>query len=440
MITEEYLPRILDSTIERALSYKSCVYLKGMKYTGKTTTCERFAKTKFNLLSDRERESLKLAISTDPSIAFNLPKPIFIDEIQKYPPIWNEVKINIDECGGKPNQFLLSGSTVFHDEGVDSIQKARHTGTGRFKEIVMRPMSLFESKESDGNISLKRLFEEDISIGGIRSSLTLDKLIFACCRGGFPSSLSAPSDDTALEVASDYFEDIVNKDIQDTDHVDRSPVLAKRFLRAYSKNICTLAKNTKIAAEIRGNDFSFSDVSYYDYKKALESLFIIEDVDAWSPLMKSKSNMYSIPKKNLADPSIGIAALSLTRDKIAHNLYDFGFFFESLCIRDLKIYASEFDGTINYYHDRNGLECDAVLTLKDGRYALIEIKLGEGQIAEAEKHLLEIKDKIIRYNDGCLDPYMKMELPSLLMVLVGSQTAYDLKSGVKVVPIGCLKK
>lgn len=438
MENEKYLPRILDSIIEKSLSYKSCIYLKGMKYTGKTTTCERFAKTKYNLLSTRERESVKLALSTDPSIIFNLPKPIFFDEIQKYLPIWNEVKINIDECGGVPNQFLLSGSTVFRDD-QDSSEKARHTGTGRFKEIIMRPMSLFESKESDGSISLKKLFDQDISIGGIRSSLTLERLIFATCRGGFPTSLNAPSDDLALEVASDYFEDIVNKDIRDIDNVDRDPTLARRFLRTYSKNICTLAKNTKIAAEIRGNDFSFSDVSYYDYKKALESLFIIEDVESWSPLMKSKSNMYSIPKKNLADPSIGIAALSLTKEKMARNLYDYRFFFESLCIRDLRIYSSEFDGEINYYHDRNGLECDAVLTLKDGRYALIEMKLGEGQILDAEKHLLEIVNKIKQYNDKCDDPYMKMEMPSLLMVLVGSQTAYDLESGVKVVPIGCLR-
>ena len=435
----EYMPRILDPVIERSLSYKSCVYLKGLKYTGKTTTCERFAATKFNLLLARERESVKLALGTDPSILFSLPKPIFFDEINKYPPIWNEVKANIDENGGKPNQFILSGSTIIRGEDGEKGMNKSHTGTGRFKEIVMRPLSLYESKESNGLISLESLFGEGIAIGGIRSELSMDQLIFACCRGGFPTSLTAPSDEFALEVAKDYIEDIANKDISDVDRKERNPVLAKRLLKVYAKNVCTLAKNTKIASEVRGNDFSFSDVSYYDYKGALESLFVIEDVEAWSPLMKSKANMYSVPKKNISEPSLAIASLSLTREQIARSLFDFGFFFESLCIRDLRIYASQFDGEVNYYHDRNGLECDAVLTLKNGRYALIEIKLGEGQIPEAEDHLLKIQDKIKAYNDSCEDPYMKMDLPSALLIIVGSTTAYDLKSGVKVVPIGCLK-
>lgn len=440
MADEEYFPRVLDSVIERTLAYKSCVYLKGLKYTGKTTTCERFAKSKFDLSLKRERDSVKLAVETDPSIIFNLQKPIFFDEVQKYTPIWNEVKASIDKNKGKPNQFVLSGSTVIREKSEDDQEKNKsHTGTGRIKEIVMRPMSLYESKESNGSISLSRLFQEKVSVGGIKSNLSLDHLIFACCRGGFPTSLNAPSDDLALEIAKDYVEDIISKDIHDVDGIERNAVLAKRLLRVYSKNLCTLAKNTKIAAEIRGTDFSFSDVSYYNYKRALEDLFVIEDVEAWSPLMKSKASMYSVPKKNISEPSLAIAALSLTKDTIVRNLLDFGFFFESLCIRDLRIYSSEFGGEINYYHDRNGLECDAVLTLKDGRYALIEMKLGEGQIEEAERHLLQIQSKINAYNGSCSDPYMQMDLPSLLLIITGSSTAYDLKSGVKVVPIGCLK-
>jgi uncharacterized protein len=433
----QYYPRILDSIIETALQYKSCVYLKGLKYTGKTTTCLRFAKTSFDLLRKRDRESMKLALGVDSSIVFSLPKPIFIDEIQKYPPIWDEVKSNIDLNKGVPNQFILSGSTAIKEGRKE--ENRSHTGTGRFKELIMRPMSLFESMESNGSISLKELFAGQQKINGIKADLPLAKLIYATCRGGFPNSLKATNDELALEVAKDYVDDIVSKDISDVDGCNRNRSLAKRFLHCYAKNTCTLAKNTKVAAEIRGNDFSFSDVSYYDYKKALESLFVIEDVEAWSPLMKSKASMYAIPKKNLADPSLAIASLSLTPAKLAKNLYDYGFFFESLCIRDLRIYSSSFGGEVSYYHDRNGLECDAVLTLNDGRYALIEIKLGEGQIKEAEDHLLKIKEKINAYNSSCQDPYMKMEMPSLLIVLVGSETAYDLPSGVKVVPIGCLR-
>ncbi len=436
----EYLPRVLDSVINRTLSYKSCIYLKGLKYTGKTTTCEQFSKTKFDLSLKRQRDSVKLALENDPSIIFNLQKPIFFDEVQKYTPIWNELKANIDENKGRPNQFILSGSTIIREsEEGDQKESKSHTGTGRIKEITMRPLSLYESRESNGSVSLLSLFDEKAYVSGIKSDLSLDHLIFACCRGGFPASLNAPCDDLALETAKDYVEDIINKDIRDVDGIARNPILAKRLLRVYSKNLCTLAKNIKIASEIRGNDFPFSDVSYYDYKGAFEDLFVIEDVEAWSPLMKSKASMYSIPKKNISEPSLAIAALSLTKDKIVSNLFDFGFFFESLCIRDLKIYSSEFEGEVNYYHDRNGLECDAVLTLRDGRYALIEIKLGEGQIKEAEDHLLNIQDKIKAYNDSCSDPYMRMDLPSLLLVITGSSTAYDLNSGVKVVPIGCLK-
>ena len=442
-----YLNRIIDKEIEESLTYKSAIYVKGLKYIGKTTTCKKFAKTVYRLGLDRELNNLKIQLNTDSSLVFNKEKPILFDEWQNYIPLWNEIKYQIDESFNKPGLFLLTGSTIPYPKKnntdqnnnlYNEINSKSHTGTGRFKEIMMRPLSLYESKESNGSISLLSLFDKNININGKNSSLSIEELIYATVRGGFPSSLFLPKNE-AINIPKDYLSDLVNYDISDYDNVKRNPILATRLLKIYSKNICTLAKNSKMLNEIRGDDFSFSESAYYDYKNVLEKLFVIEDVEARSPLFKSKVNMTSTPKKNFSEPSLAIAASSLSVDYFKNNLIDYGFYFESLVIRDLRIYSSSLKGRIYYYHDRNGLESDIVLVLDDGRYALIEVKLTDRQAIKASEHLLKIESLIKKYNEKQKDSYLKMELPSALICIVGSNNAYTLNNGVHIVPIGSLK-
>lgn len=440
MVNENlYLPRIIDSEIENALKYKPAIYVKGLKFIGKTTTCRKYAKTVYRLGSSRQLDNLILGLHADPSFIFGKEKPILFDEWQNYPDIWNEIKEQIDDSFNAPGQYLLTGSTIPHPkkDGVD-IAPIRHSGTGRFVEFLMRPLSLFESKESNGKISLKRLFEPGYSVTGLDSTLSHRDLVFATVRGGFPASIGLPPDE-AVKIPKDYLDGVVEHDIKDFDGVERDPVLARRFLTVYAKNICSLTKNRKIFADTNGADFDLSDRTLYSYKEVLQNLFVLEDVPPWSPKFKSKVNMQTAIKKDFCDPSLAIAALNLNVDFLLDNNLDYGFFFESLVIRDLRVYSSAFGGKIFYYRDRIGLECDAVLVLKDGRYALIEVKLTDFQAKEASKHLLEIKREIEEYNATVSDPYMKMALPSALICIVGNNHAYTLPEGIHIVPIGSLR-
>lgn len=434
----KYYERIIDKEMEESLKYKPALYIKGLKYIGKTTTCKRFSNTIYSLGRENELNNLKMQLDASPELVFNKEKPILFDEWQNYPNLWNEVKYQVDEAFNKPGLFILTGSTIVPFSKKDDSNLVRHTGTGRFKEITMRTLSLYESKESNGLISLSDLFDENANFNGITSNLSLEDLVFATIRGGFPSSLFVDKE-LATNFPKDYFNDLVTYDISAFDNVKRNEVLGRRFLRSYAKNICTLAKNTKIASEIRGQDYSFTDTTFYDYKNVFESLFVIEDIPSWSPSFKSRANMMTSSKKNFSEPSLAIAALNLNYDFLINNLMDYGFFFESLVIRDLKIYSSSKGGNIYYYHDRNGLECDAVLVLNNGDYILIEIKLTERQASEASKHLIKIRDLIIDYNKNIKDKYMEMRLPKALVCIVGSKNAYTLSNGVHIVPISCLK-
>lgn len=318
--------------------------------------------------------------------------PRLIDEWQMAPVLWDAVRTAVDERG-EEGLFILTGSTT-----IDYTQ-IMHSGTGRISRIMMRPMSLFESNESNGTISLMKLFDDkNLDIDGIQSSLSIEKLIFAACRGGWPSSLSKKNDKASLFVATSYVDNICENDVSTVDGIKKEPNKVRALLKSYARNIATSASNTTVLRDINANFEDMSESTMYLYLDALNRIFVIDDIPAWSPSIRSKTSIRGKNKKLFIDSSTAVAALGLSPEVLMQDLNTFGFIFENLCIRDLKVYSSALGGQISYYHDRFGLEADAVLHLNDGRYALIEFKLGSRDIEEASKHLLQLKELIIKYN------------------------------------------
>jgi predicted AAA+ superfamily ATPase len=326
----------------------------------------------------------------------------------------------------------LTGSTVVDDEEI------MHTGTGRISTMSMYPMSLYESEESNGKISLKELFDDkDLDIDGITSDITIEELIFAACRGGWPASLDSMSDEAKLLIAKDYVRIICDQDVSKVDKVDRDPALARLILRSYARNLCTLAKKTNMLADVSVEMGGTSMTTFNSYVKALEKLFVIEDIEAWSPAIRSKTVIRTGKKRCFTDPSIAVVTLGASPRSLELDLKTFGFIYECLCTRDLKIYSQSLGGRLSYYHDKYGLEADAVLHLDDGRYALIECKLGSRNIDAGANNLLKLKELVTERNNR--DKQVTMRLPDLLIVLTGGKIAYTREDGVKVIPLGCLK-
>lgn len=347
------------------------------------------------------------------------------------PVLWDAVRNAVDERRLK-GQFILTGSTVIDDKEI------MHTGTGRISQMSMYPMSLYESKESNGQISLRELFDNKaLDIDGITSDLSIEQLIFAACRGGWPASLDNMSDTAKLLIARDYMNIICEEDISRVDKRKRNPALARLIIRSYARNLCTLAKKASMLADVSTEMESTAMSTFDDYVGTLEKLFVIENIGAWSPAIRSKTVIRTGKKRCFVDPSIAVAALGTSPRSLELDLKTFGFIYECLCIRDLKAYSQALGGNLSYYHDRFGLEADAVLHLDDGRYALIECKLGSRDIEEGAKHLLELKRLVQEKNEK--EKQIKMRLPDLLIVLTGGELAYTRKDGVKVIPIGCLK-
>jgi len=304
--------------------------------------------------------------------------------------------------------------------------------------MKMYPMSLFESKESNGKISLKALFNDArIDIDGISSDLSVERLIFAACRGGWPASLRRKSDKAKLMIAKDYINNICESDISTVDGVQRNPTWTKMILKSYARNVSTLAKKTNIYEDIAANADSMTAATMDSYLNALERLFVIENLDAWCPAIRSATTIRSGKKRGFTDPSIAVAALGLTTSFLQTDLKTFGFIFECLCIRDLRVYSQALGGRLSYYHDRYDLEADAVLHLDDGRFALIEFKLGSREIEEGARHLLEITNLIRKHNEK--EKQSILREPNLLIIITGGEIAYTRKDGVKIIPIGTLR-
>ena len=427
----KYLSRIADKILDMRLEAFGAVQVTGPKWCGKTTTAERRAASVIKMQDPDRREGYLATARTKPSLLLKGDTPRLIDEWQVAPVIWDAVRHAVDERREK-GQFILTGSTVIDDDEI------MHTGTGRITKMAMYPMSLFESLESNGSISLRSLFDEpDYNIDGEMSQLSIEQLIFAACRGGWPASLDEMSTKAKLLIIKDYIYEICNSDISRVDKKRRNPTLARLILRSYARNICTPAKKTSMLADIVDDMKGISMPTYDNYVGALEKLFIIDDIDAWTPAIRSKTVIRTGKKRCFVDPSIAVASLGASPESLELDLNTFGSIFECLCFRDLKVYSQALGGRLSYYHDRSGLDVDAVLHLEDGRYALIECKLGSREIEEGAKHLLEIKRLVTERNKAGKKTIFRE--PDLLIVLTGGEMAYTREDGVKVIPIGCMK-
>jgi len=424
----EYKKRIIDGLLDLKLESFGATLIKGPKGCGKTTSAKQKAKSFIEFQDEEVRDNLLAVAETAPKKLLIGERPRLFDEWQDVPKLWGTIRKDIDDSGLN-GQYILTGSS-------SRDVKTSHTGTLRISQLQMYPMSLYESEESNGSVSLKELFDTPEKFDGCESNLTIDDLIFAICRGGWPRALLNKTPRSKLEIAKDLFRQTCSVDISNIDNTKRNPRWAQAILQSYSRNICTLAGTGTIIGDVKAN-FDVSDPTIYDYIHALEKLFIIEDVEAWCPAIRSKSSIRSSNKRNLIDPSIAVAALGLSPEYFNTDFKTLGFLFESLCIRDLKIYSAAMDGAMSYYHDRYDLEADGVLHLNDGRYALLEFKLGTKEIEEGAKHLLEIEELIRQYNEK--EKQCPLRLPNLKIVITGAQYGYKREDGVFVIPIGCLK-
>ena len=433
----EYLKRIADEQLALRLEAFGAVQIKGPKWCGKTTTAEQQARSVIKLQDPDARAGYLATARVKPSILLKGETPRLIDEWQDAPVLWDAVRNAVDERGLK-GQFILTGSTVIDDSDKEETQRRMHTGTGRISSMTMYPMSLYESQESNGTVSLQQLFDDpEFDVDGATSALSIEEIIFAACRGGWPASLGVKNEKAKLFIAKDYVNVICEEDISKVDNVRRNPVLARLILRSYARNLCTLVQKTKMLADITVEMETTSMTTFEEYVGALERLYVIEDIDAWSPAIRSATAIKSSKKRSFVDPSIAVAAMGASPRSLELDLQTFGFVFQCMCIRDLKVYSQTLGGRVSYYRDRYGLEADIVLHLEDGRYALIECKLGSRDIDEGASHLLEIKRLIRQKNET--EKQMPLREPDLLIVLTGGEFAYTREDGVKVIPLGCLK-
>ena len=427
----DYLPRIADGQLALRLKAFGAVQIKGPKWCGKTTTASMQAASIIKMQDPDRRDGYLTTARTKPSLLLKGASPRLIDEWQTAPVIWDAVRHAVDERQAK-GLFILTGSTVVDDAQI------MHSGTGRITTLTMYPMSLYESGESNGQISLKALFDDTgMDIDGQTSELSVEQLIFAACRGGWPASLNVADDAARLMIAQDYVDIICTDDISRVDNVRRNPTLARLVMRTYARNVCTLAKKTVMLKDITGQSETVSMTTLDDYITALERLFVIGDVPAWCPSIRSATVIRSGKKRCFADPSIAVAALGLSPGSLETDLRTFGFIFECLCVRDLRIYSQALGGSLSYYRDRYGLEADAVLHLRDGRYALIECKLGSSDIDMGARHLLELNRLIGEHNRK--EQQTPIREPDLLIVLTGGEMAYRRSDGVLVIPIATLQ-
>jgi len=425
----DYKLRISDTTLKDRLEAFGGVLIVGPKGCGKTTTAKMHSKSFVEFQDEEIREQLLATANNAPSRLLIGEKPRLFDEWQDAPKIWGAIRKSIDD-EQKTGLYILTGST-------SADIKTPHTGTMRISSMKMYPLSLYESEESNGTVSLTELFDNPDSFDGCTSDLTVEDLIFALCRGGWPSCFKINSRRSKLKVAEDLIYQICNKDISSIDGVKRNPKWCSAILKSYSKNICTLSEYKTIFGDVRATN-EISDRTFYDYIEKLEQLYIIEDISAWSPAIRSKTAIRSSKRRNLIDPSVAVASLGLSPEYFNTDFKTLGFLFESLCIRDLKIYSSNMNGDMSYYHDRYGLEADGVLHLKDGRYALLECKLGASGIDEGAEHLCRIEKLIKEHNKK--EQQVPLRLPDLKIVVTGTKYGYRRDDGVFVIPIGTLKE
>lgn len=421
---KEYYQRVSDKVLLEHLESKGAVLIEGAKWCGKTTSAKHIAKSVIEMDRPDMTAQYQQMARINPSNLLEGEVPHLIDEWQIATNIWNAVRYEVDRRG-EFGQFILTGSSV-----PAALDESMHTGTGRIVRMQMRPMSLFESKDSTGQVSLMDLFnKKDISTVDNHS---IDEIAFLICRGGWPAALNHGKK-VALKQAFDYYDAVVNDDISRVDRVKRDSERTKRILKSYARNVATQASLETIRSDVISNDVeTFDKEALYGYLNALKRIFVIEDSPAWNPNLRSKTAIRTSDTRYFVDPSIAVAALGLGPTDLVNNLALMGLIFENLCVRDLRIYADALDGSVYHYRDKTGLECDAVIYLRNGSYGLVEVKLGGDQsINEGAESLLKLTSKI---------DTEKMKKPAFLMVLCGvAPFAYKREDGVFVVPITCLK-
>lgn len=422
---KEYYKRVSDKVLLEHLESKGAVLIEGAKWCGKTTSAKHIAKSVIEMDRPEMTEQYQQMARLNPVNLLEGEVPHLIDEWQIATNIWNAVRYEVDRRG-EFGQFILTGSSV-----PAKLDESMHTGTGRIVRMKMRPMSLFESRDSNGQISLADLFQgRDISA---TDAHCIEDIAFFICRGGWPAALNQ-TEKVALKQAFDYYDAVVNDDISRADGVKRDPERTKRIMKSYARHVATQASLETVRTDVISNDLeTFDKETLYGYLNALKRIFVIEDSPAWNPNLRSKTAIRTSDTRYFVDPSIATAALGIGPMDLINDLKLTGLLFENLCVRDLRIYADALNGSVYHYRDKTGLECDAVIHLRNGCYGLVEVKLGGDKlIQEGAQSLLKLADKI---------DTEKMRKPAFLMVLCGvAPFAYRREDGVFVVPIACLKE
>ena len=425
---ENYKHRIMDSLLKKKLQAKGAILIEGPKWCGKTTTAEEIAASKVMLARTDVKNNFKNLLEIDIEAALSGEPPMLIDEWQTVPKLWDAVRYTIDHRR-KMGQFILTGSAVPNKETEDEIE---HSGTGRFAWLTMRPMSLFESGESNGKVSLEQLFTNPDKLLE-KNELKLQDIAFLICRGGWPIAVELP-EEAALEQAFDYYDAVTKEDIINVDGVKRVSERAQRLMRAYARHQGTQASIATLKEDLKANDNATLDEdTISSYLDALRKIFVIEDMPAWNPNLRSKTAIRTTDTRYFVDPSIATAALGLGPADLMSDLKTMGFFFETMCVRDLRVFAEALNGKVYHYRDKSGLECDAVVHLRNGQYGLIEIKLGgDTLIKEGVATLTALANQI---------DTERMKAPAFKMILTATgEHAYRRpEDGIYVVPIGCLK-
>lgn len=418
---QNYRKRLSDNELQSALNASGAVLIEGPKWCGKTSTAQHAARSSIYLQNPDKRAAFLAMADAQPTLLLQGDAPRLIDEWQMAPVLWDAVRYEVDRRR-TVGQFILTGSTTPDESTI------AHTGTGRIARLRMRPMSLLESGESTGHVSLRALFDGNQNLNGGQTTLSLTDIAHALCRGGWPATLNLPPH-AALKTAQQYVESIIHYDVSAVDDIQKDPERVRVLLRSLARNTATTANFKTILDDLEASPKGLSDRTVSTYMHALERIFVVEDLPAWQPSLRSKTAIRTSPKRHFVDPSIATAALRVSPEALLQDFELFGLLFESLCTRDLRIFAQSLDGDVFHYRDKTGLEADLILRLRDGRWGAIEVKLGQRAADEAAKNLLKLSDRIDQ---------MKTPAPSFLMILTASEYAFQRPDGVWNVPLACL--
>ncbi len=417
----KYMPRVADEMLQKSLRSSGAVLIEGPKYCGKTRTAQQAARSSLMMQDPDKKASYLQTASIKPSLLLEGLTPRLLDEWQIAPILWDAVRFTVDQRDLQ-GQFILTGSAVPSDNTT------AHTGTGRISRLRMRPMSLYESLESTGTVSLKDLFDHPADISG-RSDISIERLAGMIIRGGWPASLSLDQETAGLR-ARDYVDAVIHQDISRVDNVEKSPGKVRILMRSIARNIATEATMTTLRTDMEGKDESITIPTISSYLNALERIFVVEDLPAWNPALRSSTPLRTSPKRHFTDPSIAAAVMGISAGRLLKDFNTFGYLFESFCVRDLRVYADLLDGNVYHYRDKTGLESDAVMVLRDGSWAAFEVKMGAAELDSAAANLQKMANRI---DTG------RMSEPSFLMILTATEFAYRRKDGIYVVPLGCLR-